>query len=144
MIRPASVADVEAITALERDVFGAGGWSAAQVAADVDAAHRHVVVAELDGRVVGYAAVAIAGEIADVLRIAVLGAFRRTGIASALLDDAERVGAEAGAERVALEVGASNEAAQAFYRHHGYVEIARRRGYYADGDDALVLMRALG
>ena len=51
---------------------------------------------------------------------------------------------QAGADRVLLEVAASNVAARELYRAHGYVEISRRRAYYADGDDALVLARALG
>ena len=42
-----------------------------------------------------------------------------------------------------LEVAESNEDALAFYRLRDYSEIARRRAYYADGEDALVLERRL-
>ena len=42
-----------------------------------------------------------------------------------------------------LEVAESNVGARAFYAAHEYAEISRRRGYYADGDDALVLARAV-
>lgn len=144
MIRPADVADVDAITGLEADIFGTDAWSSAQVAADVAAPLRRVVVAEVEGLVVGYATVALAGDVADLLRIAVGDASRHTGIASALLAEVERLAGEAGAERMLLEVAAANTGARAFYRKRGYVELSRRRGYYAGGGDALVLSRALG
>jgi ribosomal-protein-alanine N-acetyltransferase len=42
-----------------------------------------------------------------------------------------------------LEVDAHNEAALAFYRRHGFLEISRRPGYYRAGTDAVVLARDL-
>jgi ribosomal-protein-alanine N-acetyltransferase len=144
MIRPAGASDIDTIETLEREIFAADAWSSAQIADDIDAPLRPVVVAEVDGAVVAYATIALAGDIADLLRIAVADGFRRTGLASALLDEVELLGAQGGADRMALEVASANTDAQAFYRARGYVEIARRRAYYADGDDALVLVRALG
>jgi ribosomal-protein-alanine N-acetyltransferase len=144
MIRSAGSADIEAIAELERETFGTDAWSTVQVAADIDASLTHVKAAEIDGRVVGYAVIAVAGDSADLLRIAVADAFRRAGIASALMEAVELLVAEAGADRVVLEVAASNIGAQEFYRERGYAEIARRRGYYAGGGDALVMARALG
>ena len=47
-----------------------------------------------------------------------------------------------GAERLILEVSAGNDAARALYRGAGFTEIGRRRAYYPDGSDALVLERA--
>ena len=41
--------------------------------------------------------------------------------------------------RMLLEVRADNTAALAFYAAEGFVEIARRRRYYRDGTDAVVL-----
>lgn len=141
MIRPAVAADVEAIVELDR-IFGADAWSAEQVTDDLRL--RDVVVAERDGRVVGYAIVSVAGDVADLLRIAVDPEQRRTGTASDLLADVERRASGAGADRVIVEVAATNAGAQAFYAARGYAEIARRRAYYSDGDDALVLAHPLG
>ena len=38
-----------------------------------------------------------------------------------------------------LEVAADNDAAQALYASAGFVEIARRPGYYPGGRDAVVM-----
>jgi ribosomal-protein-alanine N-acetyltransferase len=52
--------------------------------------------------------------------------------------------AAAGARDMHLEVSETNEAARALYAGAGFAVSGRRRGYYADGSDALVLRRALG
>lgn len=141
--RSAGPSDAGAITVLEAEAFGADAWTAEQVADELAATSRRVVVAENDGHVVGYAAITVAGDTADITRIAVTGAARRAGIASMLLAELHEVAQQAGVERVLLEVAAVNTGALAFYRARGYAEIARRRGYYPSGDDALVLERHL-
>ena len=52
--------------------------------------------------------------------------------------------AASGARRVFLEVSTLNTSAKSLYLRVGYREIGRRRGYYSDGSDALVLEKALG
>ena len=46
-----------------------------------------------------------------------------------------------GATRILLEVSADNAGALAFYEAEGFAEIDRRRRYYRDGSDAVVLAR---
>ncbi|MEN0075727.1 MAG: ribosomal-protein-alanine acetyltransferase, partial [Paracraurococcus sp.] len=48
-----------------------------------------------------------------------------------------------GAAAMFLEVAAGNAPAQALYAGQGFAEVGRRRRYYADGSDALVLRRDL-
>jgi ribosomal-protein-alanine N-acetyltransferase len=47
----------------------------------------------------------------------------------------------AGASAVQLEVRASNLAARAFYRRCGYQDVFTMPGYYANGEDAHMMMR---
>jgi [ribosomal protein S18]-alanine N-acetyltransferase len=144
MIRPARADDANALAALEREAFGANAWSREQVADELAGAARRVAVAEVVGEIVGYAAISVAGDVADLTRIVVADPHRRSGVASELLVTLHGAARQAGAERILLEVASSNAVACEFYRAHGYVEISHRRAYYADGDDALVLARALG
>ena len=143
MIRPARADDADALTRLELVAFGADAWSRGQVEGELAGATRHVLVAESDDDVIGYAATAIAGDVADLTRIVVAETQRRAGVASALLAALHDAAAQAGSERMLLEVAESNLDARAFYAAHGYTELSRRRDYYANGDDALVLGRAL-
>lgn len=50
---------------------------------------------------------------------------------------------EAGAARIFLEVSVENAAARRLYARAGYTQIGRRKAYYADGTDALVLEKWL-
>ena len=139
MIRPARASDAAAIAVLEDEAFGSDAWSPAQVEDELSGATRRVLVADADGQPIGYGAISIAGGIADLTRLVVAGAHRRSGLASELLTALHDAAREAGAKRLLLEVAESNAGALALYRARGYTEIARRRGYYAGGDDALVL-----
>jgi ribosomal-protein-alanine N-acetyltransferase len=78
-------------------------------------------------------------EEAEVLTLAVIPAMRRRGVAAALLRRAMAEAAARGAGALFLEVSTRNAAAQALYRRFGFIEVGRRRRYYPDGSDALVL-----
>lgn len=143
MIRPASADDADALASLEHDVFGADAWSPRQVMDELAGPTRHVVVAETEGKVYGYATISVAGDVADLTRIVVAESARRRGTATALLDAVHTAAAGAGAERILLEVAESNAPARDLYRVRGYTEISRRRAYYVNGDDAIVLARAV-
>jgi ribosomal-protein-alanine N-acetyltransferase len=141
-VRRGEPRDAEMIVALEADIFGAEAWSPGQVSAELSAPTHVVLVAEHEESVVGYGCLSVAGDVADLLRIAVDSSRRRTGLASHLLAALEVEAAKVGAVRVLLEVASSNVGAQAFYAAGGYAEISRRRSYYADGDDAIVMRHA--
>lgn len=137
-IRPATRADVPAVVALEAEVFGADAWDERAVTGELEGPGRRFVVAE---DLSGYAVSMTLGDIVDLQRIAVHPGRRRTGLATALLDDLLRhTGA---ADRMLLEVSDRNEAAVAFYTAHGFTRIDVRPRYYRDGSDALVLHRPL-
>ena len=140
-VRPATTADVDAIASSEAENLGADAWSHALVEEGV--AGRlptvHYLVAEEHQRLVGHAVASLAGEVAELQRIAVAAAYRRTGVATALLDEVLAVAAAAGAARLLLEVREDNDHAIAFYAARGFVEVDRRRRYYRDGASAVVL-----
>ena len=131
-LRPATEADLDALAALEQDLFGDDAWSRGSVAAEVAAGR--VLVAEDDG-VAGYVVTLAAGDAVDLMRIAVRPDRRRRGLAHALL------AAAATGERMLLEVSERNTGALAFYAAEGFAEIARRRRYYRDGSAAVVMER---
>jgi len=131
-IRPATAADVDALAALEADLFGADAWSPASVGAEVTAGR--VLVADEEG-IAGYVVTLAAGDVLDLMRIAVRPDRRRHGLAHALLEAASTD------RRMLLEVGERNAGAIAFYAAEGFTEIARRDRYYRDGSAAVVMER---
>ena len=85
----------------------------------------------------------IVGDEAEVLTLAVAPAMRRQGFASGLLRTAKALAGAQGSIAVFLEVATGNSAALALYGQHGFVEVGRRRRYYADGSDAVVMRASL-
>jgi ribosomal-protein-alanine acetyltransferase len=142
MLRPAVVDDTASLLALEADVFGSEAWGIDAVTAELAGGNRSVAVAEVEGSVVGYAAVSTAGDVADLTRIAVALDVRRLGVGAVLVMWAIEAARAAGAERMVLEVAESNDAALGLYLSTGFTEISRRPGYYPGGVDALVLERS--
>lgn len=146
-VRPATPDDLDAVVALEEENLGIDAWSENLVREGLASALPtvHYLVAEADGAVVGHAVTSLAGDIAELQRIAVTPAARRTGVATALL--AASVGlalADGEADRMLLEVRADNVGALAFYADQGFVEVDRRPKYYRDGATAVVLRMPLG
>lgn len=140
-LRPARSADAARVATLEAALFGDDAWSSAQVVEELSAPGRAMLVAhgEDPSALTGYAVLAVAGDVADLLRIGVDPTARRSGVASALLSYLRCAASGAGAERMLLEVSAANSGAAAFYAAAGFVEIHRRPRYYRDGSDARVL-----
>jgi ribosomal-protein-alanine N-acetyltransferase len=140
-VRPAGAGDVAAVAALEQQVFGVDAWSETTVRSELTGARRTGVVAELEGQLAGYAVTARAGEIVDLQRIAVRADRRRGRLGRCLLAAVLPEDDDATVEAVMLEVSAVNDTAVAFYRATGFTVVARRRRYYRDGSDALVMRR---
>jgi ribosomal-protein-alanine acetyltransferase len=142
-LRPATPADAPALAALEAALFGVDAWSEAAVLGELDGPGREAVVAVDGGEVVGYAITLRSGDLADLQRIAVRPDHQRRGLARRLLEEVLDQTRDEGADRMLLEVSASNTAALAFYAAADFVEIDRRRRYYRDGTDAVVMRRSL-
>ncbi|BDX01202.1 GNAT family N-acetyltransferase [Maricaulis maris] len=84
-----------------------------------------------------------AADEAELLTLATSPDHRRLGLADKVLTTAEKALSSQGVARIFLEVSARNSGAQALYLRAGYGEIGRRRAYYRDGSDALVLEKWL-
>jgi len=98
------------------------------------------LVAELDGRVVGFlASRQVAPGEREILNVAVDPAERRRGIGKRLVE--RELARSPGAWF--LEVRESNAAAIALYRSMGFEPSGLRPGYYSDPAEAAIVMRIL-
>ena len=140
--RPAAPDDLAALVALDAELFGPDAWSAASFEGSL----AHTIVGPTGqgtGTLDGYAVLTVAGDVGDLQRIGVRRGARRVGLATALLDDALGSARGQGADRVLVEVSEANPGARGFYAASGFGELDRRRRYYRDGTDALVLERTV-
>ena len=79
----------------------------------------------------------------EILSFAVDPAWRRSGVATWLLEDYLDSMQREKVRRVMLEVRESNTAARALYRSGGFEVEGSRREYYRDGETALLLGTSL-
>ncbi|ABU81760.1 ribosomal protein S18-alanine N-acetyltransferase [Ignicoccus hospitalis] len=100
------------------------------------------LVAEVNGKVVGYA---IAAKEVDkklhLLNFAVDPQYRGLGIGSALLESLEKLAKKKGLKSIYLEVEEDNYRAMRLYKKMGFVEVGRIRKYYPWGKDAIVMVK---
>jgi ribosomal-protein-alanine N-acetyltransferase len=134
VIRRATADDASSIAALDATLFGTDAWSVEQVLEELTSAGRRAWLAGSAGEVVGYVITWDNGDVVDLQRIGVHPARQRSGLATELLE-----AALVDVDRMLLEVAEHNEAALAFYRQRGFVEIDRRPRYYRDGAAAIVM-----
>lgn len=82
----------------------------------------------------------------DLYWIAVHPAAQRSGAGAALMAEVERQLNERGARMVVVETSSRDDYAptRRFYHKRGYTEAARLRGFYAPGDDRVVLTKRVG
>ncbi|MBQ9691450.1 MAG: tRNA (adenosine(37)-N6)-threonylcarbamoyltransferase complex dimerization subunit type 1 TsaB, partial [Eggerthellaceae bacterium] len=129
---------VPEVAALESVCMGADAWNLPQFEQDILAPYRTWWVAQDQGRIVGYVGMLLAGDCAELLKIAVDPAYQRRHIARTLLEKVSSDMRDLGATHISLEVRASNDAAQHFYRACGLEHKATRKAYYSDGGDAYI------
>ncbi len=85
----------------------------------------------------------VAADEAEILTLGVRPELRRQGRARRLLAAAEAKAWALGARTLFLEVAVGNSAARALYTASGFTLVGRRRCYYVDGGDALVLAKRI-
>jgi ribosomal protein S18 acetylase RimI-like enzyme len=132
VVRPATTGDVDAVL----DLWGVARTTAAVTEDTPEAVTRLIehdpgalLVAELDGRVVGALVAAWDGWRGNAYRLAVLPEHRRRGIGRALAEEGHRRLRERGARRVTALLGAEDEVAHAFWRSAGYEDDVNVRRY---------------
>ena len=95
------------------------------------------IVAEEDGRVLGYAGAWLIFDEGHITNIAVDEAYRGRGIGIGVTQALMQYAANMGVQYMTLEVRKSNLVAQSLYKSVGFIELGVRKRYYEDnGEDA--------
>jgi ribosomal-protein-alanine N-acetyltransferase len=135
-----SLADLSAVTEIERLSFSSP-WPAYAFEHELTANRlARYVVSRVDGKVVGFAGIWLMVDEAHITTFGVHPRWRRQGIGNRLLLRLVDLALELGAVRMTLEVRVGNAAAQALYGMFGFRVAGRRVAYYSDdGEDAFIM-----
>lgn len=143
-LRPARAEDLGRLVEIERASFDDHRIELRRFERMLLRATRPVVVAEVAGRVAGYASVLARRGFpeARLFSIAVDPGSRGRDLGAALLAAAESAAQALGCTSMRLEVSPENAAAVALYRSRGYAEVKRWPDWYGAGRPALVLRKS--
>jgi ribosomal-protein-alanine N-acetyltransferase len=141
-LRRLDLADVDAVEEIERTAYPTP-WSRAMFVAELRKPGSLALGAFADaGALVGYAFVSRYVDAWHVMNVAVSDAYRRRGIATALLERLFEVTETDPRRGYTLEVRVSNVDAIRLYERLGFERRGIRRGYYTDNrEDALIMWR---
>lgn len=137
VIRDMRPTDCEAVAALDKEAFSKP-MSVQGYEREYTNPNSTTLVADLDGRVIGFANIwNICGDV-TLNNLAVTADERSNGVGTALLRAAfERF---AGCDFITLEVRMSNEGAIRFYKRFGFRQVGIRRDFYdLPKEDALLM-----
>ena len=138
-LRPLLEADLPAVLAIEEASFSSP-WTQTSFLHELHSPHSQLTVAERQEKIVGYLCCWYVADEVHILDVAVHPEARRQGIGEHLLGHALANGRQKAARSANLEVRRSNLPARALYEKFGFSEIAVRRRYYSDGEDALLMI----
>lgn len=124
-LRPVETADIPALLAIEEACFDEFWRYDAISFLDIVATHPYFVVAELDGKVIGYQFNALDGEFGYLVRIAVHPSLNGQGIGARLMAEAIRFFKQANVIRIMLNTQDDNTHAHRLYEWFGFVRISQ-------------------
>jgi ribosomal-protein-alanine N-acetyltransferase len=137
-IQPMTADDLPQVHALEC-AAQASPWSLEHFIAELDNPCARVDLCRRNGELAGFICWwLVAGEV-QIQNVATAPAFRRQGVAAHLLRHVFEQARGNGFETAWLEVRVGNAPAIALYERFSFSIVGRRPGYYADGEDALVM-----
>jgi ribosomal protein S18 acetylase RimI-like enzyme len=139
MLRHATLDDIPALLAIERQCFTTDRLSRRSFRHLLTRGHAVTLLDENDGRIRGYVLLLFSRgtSMARLYSIAVHPEYGRRGVGDRLLEEAESAALEQDCVSMRLEVRRDNPASLALFRRHGYRQFEEVLDYYEDHMDAL-------
>lgn len=142
VLRRMRVEDLDAIMAIETRVFP-DSWSRQNFEFEVltNRLSLPVVLEDQEGQIIGYAVAWLLFEEFHIATIAIHPDYQGRGLGRYLLQKLLEMAREQ--EYALLEVRPSNRRAIRLYESFGFRAIGRRKRYYRNGEDAIIMRKEL-
>jgi len=145
-IRLVKDSDLDSFLLLEEECFK-NPWYKEQLLYEFHDNPVNKIYVALDGdKLVGFINYMITFNSATISQIAVTEKYRKQGIATALFEKMVSTFIKSGddaVEFITLEVRESNDKALSFYKKMGFDIVNIKKNYYADGENAIYMVKGL-
>jgi len=145
-IRRAVAADLPALLEIDQASFSGGvAYDAAELSYFMNRRRAETLVVEDDGQIVAFLILEVhrTRRSGTIVTLDVRETHRRNGYGTLLMSAAEDILSQYGVEGYDLQVDITNRAAILFYRKHGFRIIRTLCNYYANGNDAYLMVKEL-
>lgn len=142
ILRDLKKEDISRLVELEKICFS-DPWTENDFESSFSLPFFEGVAIEEDGAVVAYALALVVFEDGDIANVAVAPEYRKRGFGKLMMTALEEKALARGAERLFLEVRETNVSAIGLYTGRGFAPISVRKGYYNDGENAIVMQKNL-
>lgn len=143
IIRPMEMKDVPEIMVLEKIVYKTP-WSEKMFETEIEGnEYAHMFVMVENEHIIGYAGAWMVSDAATITKVTIMPPLQGRRLGKILLEDLLKRIENNGCLYITLEVRVSNLRAQNLYTSHGFKNKGIRKGYYDDGEDAIVMVKYL-
>ena len=137
VIENMKISDLENLEISDFDDF----WNMDILKDELTSDTSQFICAKYENKIVGFAGIKIILDEADLMNIAVKKDYRRQGIATLLLNHILTICQEKGIKTIHLEVNEENFSAISLYQKFGFKECGRRKQYYDNKYDAILMKK---
>ncbi len=121
----------------------ADGWSQKMLCDAFETGRFLALGIETEQKLVGVITCSTTLFDADIESVFIKKEYRKQGLATMLITELEKALIEKNIEKIFLEVRLSNLSAQNLYLKYDFNKVGVRKGYYSDGEDAVILAKEL-
>jgi ribosomal-protein-alanine N-acetyltransferase len=146
LIRHATSSDFSALLEIDVASFPSGvAYDSVELSYFMNRPGAETIVLEADGAVAAFLIMEVHRNrrFATVVTLDVKNGHLRQGYATQLIERSEEILADYGVEVYDLQVDVSNAGAIRFYERHGFEPVRRLKHYYANGNDAYLMVKDL-
>ncbi len=136
--------DLNSILVLENLLYK-DPWNASNFESELSHnEYAYLYVLEENNIILGYVGFWLSYEFATITKVSINPALQKRGLGYYLFTKGLEIASNLGASSFSLEVRESNVAAQKLYLKTGFKAVSVRKGYYSDGENAIVMILEKG
>ncbi|WP_072742613.1 ribosomal protein S18-alanine N-acetyltransferase [Sporanaerobacter acetigenes] len=140
LVRPMLEKDIDEVLDIEKTSF-ATPWPKEAFTLEITKNMlAKYVVAEIQGKVVGYGGIWLIIDEGHVTNIAVHEKYRGLGVGNKIMEGLIDICRDRNIVAMTLEVRKTNEVAKSLYDKYGFKEYGIRPGYYSDNNEDAIIM----
>lgn len=136
--------DIKRVFIIEQTSFHEP-WSEKMIAEEIHLCNpTNIIIKDRrDDTIIGYVFSRIIDDTVEILRIAVKSEYKGAGFASLMINEIVERSRSLSIKSMILEVSCLNEPALRLYQKNGFIIEGRRKNYYKNGEDALLMRRLI-